>query len=169
MGRSFYLHPNFELAERLYPEVLKELQQYEDFVDTYGDEEGVVYKEMKERLSKLTNKDLSSYSLYESWEEEGIEVLSFKIVLPAPLKVDGITKEELSAIIYQLQNLQVYDEPWECLSFAQRFEIYTDDFYHRFLKLNFKFYNYQQFFGKQRNGRWLTELEIVDRLLIEHK
>ena len=59
------LRPDFATAERLYPLVLKRLQDYEAFWDTQSEDtpEEVFEKEynaMEQYLSELTGKDLSN-------------------------------------------------------------------------------------------------------------
>ncbi|MFC4477448.1 hypothetical protein [Flavobacterium chungangensis] len=166
------IEPQLEIAEKLYPEILKSIMDYTDFVDENGDEENIEYQKLESKIHNLTGKDMSKYNLWEWWEGEGAEVLSFRIVLPNPLKVEDITKEELSKIV--CNRLEGFDN---CLlnknednqSFKAQFHPYLTDYYHDFLKLNFKkTYNYPKIFGPQndKNKRqfWLSNLEKTEKL-----
>ena len=165
MNRQELFKPDFRTALVLYPRVYAALKSYQDYVDNQGDPSGVQYLKLESDLALLVDKDLSKVNLYEAWEAEGLEVLSFKVALPDPIRVDDITQEELYGVIYDLQNLSFIDKPWEELSFKQRFEIYTDEFYHEFLRLNFKTYNFKKIFGKNKDGSWPDENQIVGKLL----
>ena len=161
------LFPDWKTAEQLYPTILSLLKDYEIFVDNNGDEDWAEYKSLEEKLHKLTNKQMESYNLYETWENEGIEVASYRIALPNPKKIDKITKTDVRNILRQLKNVKLYDTPWEDQTFQQQFELYLDDYYHQLLKVNFKNYNYQKLFTKQKNSTWLTNDEILEQLLLK--
>lgn len=91
-------------------------------------------------------------------------MLSFRIALPDPILVNDITKYELLELLNKRSNLTIYTIPFDKQSFSQQFEIYLADFYHDFLRVNFKNYNYQKLFGKQKDGNWLTNEEVAHLL-----
>lgn len=159
------VQPDFKQAEAIYPQVLKQLQDYELLVDFKGDEDLQFYKQMQETLEELTNKDLSNYNLYEAWEQEGIEVLAFGVALPCAVENKDLSKKELVDVLLKLENLPVSYIPWDQRSFKEKFEIYTQDFYHEFLKQNYPKYNFQKLFGKQKDQTWLTPEQIADKLM----
>lgn len=100
---------------------------------------------------------MSAYNLSEAYEEEGAEVLSFRIALPDPMLINDLSKTDLQNILHKCANLKTFEKPWSEQNFVEQFEIYLDDFYHKLLKINFKNYNYQKLFGKQKDGTWLTD------------
>ena len=165
------IEPKWSIAEKLYPEILKSILDYTDFCNENGDEENIEYKKLEELLHKFTGKDMSKFNLWEWWEGEGAEVLSFKIALPDPVIIENITKEELSEIISE--HLEYSDE-WMLnenieVDFKTQFYPYLEDYYHNFLKINFKkTYDYQKIFGSQKDKDkkqfWLSNSEKIDRL-----
>ncbi|MGN7811211.1 hypothetical protein [Flavobacterium sp. 22076] len=165
------IEPQLEIAEKLYPEILKSIIDYTDFVDENGDEEEIEYQKLEDKLHQLTGKDMSQFNLWEWWEGEGAEVLSFRIALPAPIKVENITKEELTEIVSK--RIKWFDE-WmkkkdTDQSFKTQFTPHLEGYYHDFLKLNFKkTYNYQNIFctqkDKDNNFFDLTSQEKINKL-----
>lgn len=162
------IEPKLDTAEQLYPEILKQILAYTAFVDNGGDEDSAEYTKLEQRLQKLTNKDITKYNLWEYWEEEGAEVLAFRIALPDPEKIDNITKDEVSEIVRRIRHSENWEKDWDEMTFTEQFSIYLDQYYYEFLKLNFTTYNYQKIFGpqkdKHKNAFWLTDEEIVERL-----
>lgn len=160
------IEPNLDIAEKHYPEILNQILKYTEFVDKNGDENNIEYKNLETRLNKLTNKDISKYNLWEYWEEEGAEILAFRIGLPDPLKVDKITKEEVTEIVRRIGYFEEPEKEWNDLTFKEQFSLYFDDYYHAFLKLNFKAYDYRKIFGPQKDKNkkefWLTDEQKVE-------
>ncbi|KAF2080462.1 hypothetical protein [Flavobacterium sharifuzzamanii] len=157
------IEPQLEIAEKLYSEILKSVMEYADFCDENGDEENIAYQKLEEKLHILTRKDMTQFNLLEWWEEEGVEVLAFRIALPDPLIVENITKEELSEIICsRLQWSDDFDDD----SFKGEFNLYLDEYYYNFLKLNFKkTYNYSKIFCAQKNkDKSLFELTDEEKI-----
>ncbi|GIJ96770.1 hypothetical protein CAPN001_13390 [Capnocytophaga stomatis] len=103
------LQPDWATAEKLYPLILKRLQEYENFWDAQPEDtpEEVFdkeYKAMENYLSELTGKDLSDVWLWEWWESNGIEVFAFDLAMPFPKKHDNLTKEDLQAFVTIIRN-----------------------------------------------------------------
>ncbi|MEO6818569.1 MAG: hypothetical protein ABI266_07285 [Ginsengibacter sp.] len=88
--------------------ILKAIREYATFCDEHGDEENLGYKLLENNLHQLTGKDMSAYNLWKWWEEEGAEVLAFRIALPKPKKVNSIKREEVHEIAERLKNFYYY-------------------------------------------------------------
>ncbi|WJS93136.1 hypothetical protein NYQ10_13660 [Flavobacterium johnsoniae] len=143
------IEPQFDIAEKHYPEVLKLILDYTAFCDENGDEEFFEYKKLEEKLHVLTEKDIVKFNLIEWWEEDGVENLAFDISLPEPEKVDNLTREELYEIV---QRIKTFDEiNYDNVDFISTFYINVisaNGYFIKFLEKNFKQYNYKLF---QRN------------------
>lgn len=159
------LSPDMATAEKIYPLILKRLEEFENF---YDEQSGNIaeriftseYQTMKNYLSRLTGKDLSEVWLWEWWEGEGIEVLAFRLALPSPKKMADFTQEEVIEIVHILLNGRI-DDYKNGSNFEREFSIYLDDYYHELLKINFpKTYNHR-YFHRQKNGKEPTVDEIV--------
>ncbi len=122
-------------AEERFPSVLLSLEEYAKEVDTSGDEDGKQYQVLEKYLHGLTNKDISKFNLYEWWEEEGAEVLAFRISLPDPVFVSDITFDEVAEIVRRIKEYDFSNA--HSGTFAADFQNYLDNYYHDFLKLNF--------------------------------
>lgn len=159
------IDPDFETAEKLYPEVLRLVLAYAEYCDENGDEGNIEYVKLTNTLHQMTGKDMSQYDLSEWWEGEGAEVLAFRISLPAPKAVRDIIKEELSKIVKRLKSPIVIDE--DDANFKSQFSYYLDDYYYSFLKLNFATFDISLFQrNKDKNVKYFEyeEREIVERL-----
>jgi len=159
------LLPQMRVAEERYPIVLQTLKEYEQHVDAVGDDALDAYRVLQTRLEMLTEKDLSTYNLWEWWEAEGIEVLAFRIALPDPPSLERrLQDNELAEIVRRLHVFVPADTADE---FAQQFSMYLDDWHHRLLKLNAACYQYA-WFTRQKNaqGQWFehSEAALVERL-----
>ncbi|MDR2221771.1 MAG: hypothetical protein LBE34_03425 [Flavobacteriaceae bacterium] len=143
--------PKMDIAEARYPEILQILLEYTDYCDEYGDEGLVEYKKMEEQLHQLTGKDMSTYNLYEWWEEEGVEVLAFRIALPDPERINDLSKEDLAILITKINSFEIKEEVEEELSYEDEFGMYLHAYYHAFLKLNCKKYN-PKFFHRYKDS-----------------
>ena len=171
------LEPRLDIAQQLYPEILKSILDYTDFVDENADEENIEYQKLEDKLHALTGKDMSRFDLYEWWEQESAEVFAFEIALPDPQKVENITKEELAEIIRRISSSHFEGLTWEIaadrgvetLTFIEYWSLYLDDYYHALLELNFKTYNYSKIFTRQKNKEkkdfyWYTDEEKIEKL-----
>lgn len=153
------LEPKLDIAEKIYDIVLSVLENYQELVFQQGDINNNEYHKIQLQLEQMTNKDLSSYNLYEAWEEEGLEVLAFKISLPDPVKIHPITKSDIHQIVTRLVN---YSSP-DMTPFAQSFRYHLSDYYHKLLHLNLPNYKYK-YFLRQKDGRDYSIDEIVDKI-----
>lgn len=159
------IEPDFDIAEKRYPEVLKLILAYTDFCDKNGDEDFIEYKKLENTLNKMTGKNISQFNLWEWWEEEGAEVLAFRIALPDAQKVSNITKDELAEIVKRLKQFVEIDESDK--SFKAEFQYQIDAYYYEFLKLNFKTYHPTLFQrNKDNDGNYFeyTKEEIVEKI-----
>lgn len=158
------IEPDLKIAEKRYAKIKEKIAAYTDYCDENSDERLTEYKKLAHTLQALVKKDLSAYNLWEWWEEEGLEVLSFRIALPAPKRVADITKKELTEIVRRLDNPAYLPEK-AALSFSEIFSPYLGDYYHDFLKLNFTTYHYPTIFGprkdKNKQNYWLSIEEKV--------
>ena len=93
------IEPDFERARKIYDEILEQILAYTDYCDENDDEDGKEYRKVKERLAKISGKDMSKFSLHEWWEAESAENLAFDIALPEPKLVPDIIKDELRQIV----------------------------------------------------------------------
>jgi hypothetical protein len=160
------LEPDMRTAEKLYKKVVKLIENYTVFYDENGDEENIEYKKLETKLNEITGKDISQYNLFEYWEEEGIEILSFKICLPEPKIIENITKEELAEIIAIIK-----DGDFEHINgndFFEEFKYNLYEYYHKLLKVNFKNYKYE-YFNRQKGkeGKYFeySVEEIMNKIL----
>jgi len=62
------IEPDFETAEKIYPEVLKLILTYTDYSDENGDDDNAEYQRLENTLHKMTGKDMSQFNLWEWWE-----------------------------------------------------------------------------------------------------
>jgi len=140
------VEPDMETTQSRYPDVLKSLLDYANYCDENGDEDMTEYEILETSLRQITGKDISRFNLSEWWEEEGAEVLAFKISLPDPIKVKDLSREEVQEIIRRLKS---FEEPEvDDNSFSSQFRLYLDSYYHNFLALNCGGYQLKLF---QRN------------------
>ena len=84
------LRPDFATAEKLYPLVLKRLEDYEAFWDAQSEDtpEEVIdkeYKAMEQYLSELTGKDLSNTCYGNGGKAMALEAFAFDLAMPRPL------------------------------------------------------------------------------------
>lgn len=159
------IEPDFETVEKRYPIALKAIMSYTAYCDENGDEDLVEYNKLADYLHQLTGKDMSQFNLWEWWEEEGAEVLAFKIVLPEPQCVHNITMDEVHEVVKRLKTY-IYTSP-EDGSLKEIFKYHLDEYYKLFLERNFNTYDPKLF---ERNindkGEYFeyTEAEIVQML-----
>ena len=159
------IEPDFETVEKRYPIALKAIMSYTAYCDENGDEDLVEYNNLADYLPQLTGKDMSQFNLWEWWEEEGAEVLAFKIVLPEPQCVYNITMDEVHEIVKRLKT-DIYT-PSEDGSLKEIFKYHLDEYSKLFLERNFNTYDPKLF---ERNindkGEYFeyTEAQIVQML-----
>ena len=130
------LRPDFAIAEKLYPLVLKRLKSYEKFYDScyaFSEEElDKEYKAMEQYLSELTGKDLSDTWL---WECNGIEAFAFDLAMPDPVKHNDLTREDIAAFVRI-----IIDSEFECENDFQEefmpYMFYGHQYFYKFLELN---------------------------------
>ena len=159
------LEPNMEIAEKLYPQIKELVEEYTEYFDENGDEENSEYKKLEDKLHDITGKDISQYNLSEYWEEEGLEVLCFKISLPEPNVVNEFTKEELTEVVKRIKE-DVFEENGG-QNFTELFNYHLEEYYHKLLKINFKKYKFEYFERqKGKNGKYFEyEIEeIVEKI-----
>lgn len=159
------IEPDFKTVEKRYPIALKAIMSYTAYCDENGDEDLVEYNKLADYLHQLTGKDMSQFNLWEWCEEEGAEVLAFKIVLPEPQCVHNITMDEVHEIVKRLKN-DIYTSS-EDGSSKELFKYHLDEYYKLFLERNFNTYDPKLF---ERNindkGEYFeyTEAQIVQML-----
>ena len=159
------IEPDFETVEKRYPIALKAIMSYTAYCDENGDEDLVEYNKLADYLHQLTGKDMSQFNLWEWWEEEGAEVLAFRIVLPEPQCVHNISMDELYEVGKRLKT-DIYT-PSEDGSLKEIFKYHLDEYYKLFLERNFNTYDPKLF---ERNindkGEYFeyTEAQIVQML-----
>ena len=159
------IEPDFETVEKRYPIALKAIMSYTAYCDENGDEDLVEYNKLADYLHQLTGKDMSQFNLWEWWEEEGAEVLAFKIVLPEPQCIHNITMDEVHEVVKRLKT-DIYT-PSEDGSLKELFKYHLDEYYKLFLERNCNTYDPKLF---ERNindkGEYFeyTEAQIVQML-----
>jgi len=160
------LEPKIDVAKYLYPKIISLIEKYTDYCNENGDEENIEYKKLENELNKITGKDISHYNLWEYWEEEGIEPLSFRIALPEPNIVNDIKKEELIEIVNILKE-EIFKKNEKEDKFTQEFKYYLEEYYHKLLELNCKNYDSELFESqKGKDGKIFeyTVEEIVEKI-----
>lgn len=159
------IEPDFETVEKRYPIALKAIMSYTAYCDENGDEDLVEYNKLADYLHQLTGKDMSQFNLWEWWEEEGAEVLAFRIVLPEPQCVHNISMDELYEVVKRLKT-DIYT-PSEDGSLKELFKYHLDEYYKLFLERNFNTYD-PKLFERNKNDKGeyfeYTEAQIVQIL-----
>ncbi|MGN7863881.1 hypothetical protein [Chryseobacterium sp. 22458] len=162
------IEPDFETAEKRYPEVLKLILDYTEWCDEHGDEDSVEYKKLEDRLHSITGKDISQFNLWEWWEGDGAENLAFSISLPEPEIVNNLTKDEVAEIVRRLKTFEILDaENGAFKSLFYNYICFGSDFYPKFLKMNGLAYDIKLFQShKDKNGNYFefSREEITDQL-----
>ena len=165
------LRPDFATAEKLYPLILKRLQDYEAFWDTQSEDtpEEVFdkeYKAMEQYLSELTGKDLSDTWLWEWWEGNGIETFAFDLAMPDPVKHNNLTREDIAAFVRI-----IIDNEFECENdFQRKFMMdmfYAHQYFYKFLEINCPRFGPSAFNTiKDKNGKYHepTVEEVMNKI-----
>lgn len=154
-------YPDTQTTERLYPQVLAHLQAFEQWHDEqmllHENEFNHAYQQLQHDLQMLTQKEMDNYQLWEWWEDEGIEVLAFRIALPNPM-IYQLNQDELRDIVDIIKN-----HNYPCQSeFENQFCGYFDEYFHQLLALNFpKSYEYAYFLRHCIGGNYV-EFDIDD-------
>jgi len=159
------IEPDFQTLEKRYPEVLKLILAYSDYCEENRDEDNTEYQKLENTLHEMTGKDMSQFNLWEWWEEEGAEVLAFRISLPAPKIIEPITKDELVEIVRRQKTFVMQDE--DDKSLKGQFHYHLDDYFIDFLTLNFTTFDrclFQRQKDKQGNYFEYNQNEIVEKL-----
>ena len=162
------LQPDLDTAARHYPQVLQWLHDYTAWCDKHGDSELAAYARLAEEVQRLTGKELARYNVFEWWEEEGIEVLAFRIALPDPpaVAVPPLQGAELRAIVDALL-LDPASASFRFPSLLEGFIWHLDAYWHALLKAHCPSYE-PCLFNRQRDaeGRWFeySAQEICARL-----
>lgn len=108
---------------------------------------------------------MSKFNLWEWWEEEGAEVLAFRISLPSPQVIEDITKSELEEIVRRQKTFTIPDA--DDMSLKAVFYYHISDYFIDFLELNFKTFDYGLFQRQKDNqGNYFeyTPEEIIEKL-----
>ncbi len=162
------IEPDFERARKIYDEILEQILAYTDFCDENDDEDGEEYRKVKERLAKISGKDMSKFSLHEWWEAEGAENLAFDIALPEPKVVPDITKDELRQIVERmLAPVPEFEDDFLDAFYARVTYACKGAYFAEFLKLNFaQTFSFELFDCREIDGamRELSANEIVEIL-----
>jgi len=162
------IEPDFETAEKLYPDVLKLILDYTAYCDEHGDEDSSEYKNLENKLYRMTGKDMSQFNLWEWWEGNGAENLAFDICLPDPEKVERLTRSELAEIVRRMKTFEIPDPEDESFrSLFYNYICFGSDYYPNFLKINCKTYHIKLFQRhKNKNGEYFeySEEDITDQL-----
>ncbi len=164
------IEPKTEIAEKNYHLIKKAMSDYTDLVDEKGDEDNSEFAKLVNYLSHLTGKiDIEeNYCIWEYWEADGLERESYKLALPAPVKVENLQREEIVEIVERIVNLTIPKYLQSEFIEENGFVWEIIDYYHNFLKLNLKKYKYG-IFNRQKdiNGEWYepTKEEIIEKLM----
>ncbi len=160
------LEPQIDIARKQYAIIKNRILAYTVYCDENGDEDSSKYKELEDDLHRLTGKEMSKYNLWEWWEGDGIENLSFKIALPEPPQITDFTKEELTEV---LKRIKTFEAPTKYEGDEILMLLWTNktDYYHELLKLNFDNYDFKYFIrNKDNNGNYFEYSidDIVEQL-----
>lgn len=101
------LEPNIKKAEELFPIAMELLMQFDVAFDVFNENE---MDEIITQINQLTDNQFDKEDIYEYWGYTSEEDLVFSFVLPAPIRVESITKEEISEIKQRIKLLLEYDE-----------------------------------------------------------
>ncbi|MDJ1505622.1 hypothetical protein [Xanthocytophaga agilis] len=162
------IEPQFNIAEDRYSHILRLILDYADYCEKTGDEQSIEYKKLEAKLHLITGKEMSSFNLWEWWEEEGAENLAFDISLPDPGRINDLNKKELTEIVRRLTRFELPDEKENSFNATFYFRTTASGrYFDKLLKLNFKTYNQKLFLRqKDKSGNYFeyTSEEIVEKL-----
>lgn len=164
------LEPDIEVTQKIFPAVLELISRYDEACDN-NDSQTIAT--VIAEINTLTNKNIREEDLFEYWESESKEEVAFKFSIPAPIKVDTITRDELLEIIQRIQSFN--DTGIDRLSTARipptSGIILVDEYYLPLLERNFSYPEINELFERQQvNGEWTewTTEEIANEIL-SHK
>lgn len=160
------IEPRMDIAEINYYKVLSVIEKYQHYVDVNGDHDLKEYNKTTDLLCDITGKIIKDYNLYETYEEEGNEVLAFRISLPLPKLIDSLLYDEVFEIVKRIKSYCFIEESkLKNETFSDTFTIYLSDYYHQFLKLNLKYYRFD-LFNRQKNGNEYSIEEITKFMMV---
>jgi len=158
------LKPNLEIARKLYPVVKQKILDFTEYWKNYPDKAELQQAQVKLDLEELSRKNLSEFNLWEYWEADGIENLSFRISLPDPIKITDFEKNELKEILVKIKTFE-NPEKYEDDEIAMLNWANESSFYKKLLDINFVNYEHKYFNrNKDKNGNYFeyTVDEIFD-------
>jgi hypothetical protein len=148
------LKPRIEIAEKLFPNIIKLLENY------VNDDNGNL-SELENKLKEITGKNIEQYYLSSWLEEDEIDNIAFVLSLPENNnnKYKNITEDELFEIItfmklYSNKTTEETElEKSGSKTFEEKYKHKLVGYYHNILKNNFKRYNYELLYkSKDKNG-----------------
>jgi hypothetical protein len=156
------LKPNIKIAEKLFPDIIKLLENYVN--DDNGD-----LLELENKLKELTGKNIKKYYLSSWLEEDENDDIAFVLSVPENNnKYENITKDELYEIIsfmklYSNKTMEeTENEKSKNKTFEEKYKHKLVGYYNNILENNFKRYDdkllYKQ---KDKNGKE-TEYSIEE-------
>lgn len=160
------LEPKLDIVERLYPQILDLIADYDNAIDSekYDEIRAIVKK-----VSELTGKDITEDDLFEYWEADGAGVLAFEMALPPPLKIDKITKDELREIARRVKNFEYADEFADHVTSEELKEnkyafasVLSHKYYMKLIQVNFNYPSVFKLFQRQKNNGVYAEYTIED-------
>lgn len=101
------LEPNIKKAEELFPIAMELLMKFDVAFNNFDVNE---MDHIITQINQLTNNQIDKEDVYEYWGYTSAEDLVFSFVLPVPIRVESITKEEISEIKKRIELLSEYDE-----------------------------------------------------------
>ncbi|WP_158850969.1 hypothetical protein [Algibacter sp. L1A34] len=148
------LKPNLDIVRELYPIVKKRILDCTAFWDNNPDEATSEHKKLEVGLERLTGKNISEFDLWEYWEADGVENLSFRISLPDPIKIIDFKKSELKEILTKIKTFE-NPEKYENDEILMLNWANEGSYYKNLLKINFKNYDHKHFHShKDKNGNY---------------
>ncbi len=101
------LEPDIKIAEELYPEILKLIQEFDESTgDILNETDTKKMKSSIESINLLTGMELAPDDLFEYWASTSIEDFAFAISLPSPKKVDNISHQEIEEIKFRISLIE---------------------------------------------------------------
>ncbi len=101
------LEPDIKIAEELYPQILKLIQEFDESTgDILNETDTKKMKSSIESINLLTGMELAPDDLFEYWASTSIEDFAFAISLPSPKKVDNISHQEIEEIKFRISLIE---------------------------------------------------------------
>ncbi|MEP2279520.1 hypothetical protein [Maribacter sp.] len=158
------LKPNLAIARKLYPVVKQKILDFTEFWDNNPNKAELKHDEVKSDLEKLTGKNLAEFNLWEYWEADGIENLSFRISLPDPIRISDFKKNELMEVLVKIKTFE-NPEKYEDDEIAMQNWANESSYFQKLIDINFVNYQHKYFNqNKDKNGNYFeyTVDEISD-------